>query len=83
MLVGAGVAGSAVGHAALTFGVNRLAVYDQNQERAETLTMALEKRFGEGRARTATELCSPIWMRKISEFVRYREAYPALSVIDP
>jgi len=48
--LGAGGAGSAVAHAALTLGVERLAVFDIEAARAQQLASELEERFGEGRA---------------------------------
>ena len=48
--LGAGGAGSAVAHAALTLGVGRLTVVDTDRERAEQVAAGLCERFGAGRA---------------------------------
>jgi shikimate dehydrogenase len=50
VLVGAGGAGSAVAHAALSLGVERLAVVDAAPERADALAASLRDRYGEDRA---------------------------------
>ncbi|MDX3658916.1 shikimate dehydrogenase [Streptomyces sp. ID05-26A] len=55
VLLGAGGAGAAVGHALLSLGTGRLGVHDVDSERAERLVAALERRFGAGRAVT----CGP------------------------
>ena len=48
--LGAGGAGAATAHAALTMGVGQLALFDIDSARASQLAAALNKRFGEGRA---------------------------------
>jgi shikimate dehydrogenase len=48
--LGAGGAGAAVAHAALTLGVEQLALFDLDAGRAQNLAAALAARFGEGRA---------------------------------
>jgi shikimate dehydrogenase len=48
--LGAGGAGSAVAHAALTLGVGRLTVVDTDRARAEQVAAGLRERFGAGRA---------------------------------
>ena len=48
--LGAGGAGSAVAHAALTLGVGRLTVVDTDSARAEQVAASLGERFGAGRA---------------------------------
>jgi shikimate dehydrogenase len=52
--LGAGGAGSAVAHAALTLGVEELGIVDTDRGRAERLAGALAERFGAGRARAVT-----------------------------
>jgi shikimate dehydrogenase len=57
---GAGGAGAAVAHAALTLGVTRLVIIDTDESRSEVLASSLCTRFGAGRAvrgdSAATEL---------------------------
>ena len=48
--LGAGGAGAAVAHAALTLGVAQLMIVDTDRARAEHLTASLAERFGKGRA---------------------------------
>src|ERR687891_418462 len=48
--LGAGGAGAAVAHAALTLGVGRLTIVDTEQARAEQVASSLAQRFGAGRA---------------------------------
>ncbi|WP_191298884.1 shikimate dehydrogenase [Lentzea cavernae] len=55
VLLGAGGAGAAVGHALLSLGTGRLGVHDVDPERAEGLVAALKHRFGADRAVT----CGP------------------------
>lgn len=50
VLLGAGGAGSAVAHALLSLGAQRLTVVDRDGGRATALAAALEGRFGRGRA---------------------------------
>lgn len=50
VLLGAGGAGTAVAHAALSLGTRRLTVMDAEPERAADLASALAGRFGDGRA---------------------------------
>jgi quinate/shikimate dehydrogenase (NAD+) len=54
--LGAGGAGAAVAHAALTQGVGRLMVRDADPERAEALVANLCRDFGDGRAFVCTDL---------------------------
>ena len=54
--LGAGGAGAAVAHAALTLGTQQLSIFDTDTARAEQLTADLKVRFGPGRARTAGDL---------------------------
>ncbi|WP_414636208.1 shikimate dehydrogenase [Actinophytocola sp.] len=54
VLLGAGGAGAAVGHALLTLGAGTVSVLDTDRRRAETLAAALAGRFGSGRARALT-----------------------------
>ena len=48
--LGAGGAGAAVAHAALTLGVKKLTIFDIDADRAERLAASLSDRFGKGRA---------------------------------
>lgn len=50
VLLGAGGAGSALGHALLSLGVGTLVILDLDPSRAETLAAALTSRFGPDRA---------------------------------
>lgn len=54
--LGAGGAGSAVAHAALTLGVEQLAIFDTASDRARGLEFRLDARFGTGRAIAATDV---------------------------
>ncbi len=54
--LGAGGAGAAVAHAALTLGVGTLTLFDVDPERAVSLADALCKRFGSGRAVAGVDL---------------------------
>ncbi|MEO9189734.1 MAG: shikimate dehydrogenase [Acetobacteraceae bacterium] len=54
--IGAGGAGAAVAHAALTLGTARLAIFDVQSARAEGVARDLCGRFGEGRAVAGQEL---------------------------
>lgn len=54
VLLGAGGAGAAVGHAMLTLGVRRLAVLDLDRGRADRLVGALRRAHGGGRSWTVT-----------------------------
>jgi len=56
--LGAGGAGSAVGHAALKLGVKELTVFDIEAPRATKLAAALTARFGQGRARAGENLAA-------------------------
>ena len=53
VLLGAGGAGAAVAHAALTFGTRLLTIVDLDGDRALSLAADLDGRFGAGRARAA------------------------------
>src|SRR4051794_24928614 len=53
VLVGAGGAGAAVGHAALSLGAGSVAVVDAEPERAAELSAALARRYGDERAHAA------------------------------
>ena len=53
--LGAGGAGAAVAHAALTLGVERLTVFDVDPARAEAVTANLARHFGPGRAVAGTD----------------------------
>ena len=54
--LGAGGAGAAVAHAALTLGARKLAIFDLDASRAEKLAADLCERFGAGRAMAGTDL---------------------------
>jgi shikimate dehydrogenase len=54
--LGAGGAGAAVAHAALTLEVGELTIFDTDRDRAERLTAALVARFGRGRAMLGTDM---------------------------
>lgn len=56
VLLGAGGAGAAIAHAALTLGVKRLDIYDSDHARAQALVQQVTKRFGTSRAVSLTEL---------------------------
>jgi shikimate dehydrogenase len=74
--LGAGGAGAAVAHAALTLGAGRLTVFDVDPAKAEALAEDLNGRFGAGRAAAGSDLdaamaaadglinCTPIGMAK-------------------
>lgn len=54
--LGAGGAGAAVAHAALTLGAGRLTIFDVEPGRAQQVSANLALRFGEGRAVAGTDL---------------------------
>lgn len=54
--LGAGGAGAAVAHAALTLGIGQLTLFDIDHVRAERVAVSLSSRFGEGRAIAGTDL---------------------------
>jgi len=54
--LGAGGAGAAVAHAALTLGVAQLMIVDTDRARAERAAAGLAERFGRGRAATASDV---------------------------
>jgi shikimate dehydrogenase len=56
VLLGAGGAGAAVGHAALELGVSNLSVYDVDPSRAAALASGLQSRFPEKKALAAKDL---------------------------
>jgi shikimate dehydrogenase len=56
VLLGAGGAGAAVGHALLTLGAKRLTIFDTEPQRAQTLAQSLDERFGVGRAQPGDDL---------------------------
>ena len=49
VLIGAGGAGSAAAHAALSLGVERLVIHDERSDQAERLVTALRERYGADR----------------------------------
>lgn len=54
--LGAGGAGAAVAHAALTLGIEQLAIFDVEAGRAQQVVAGLTARFGKGRAVAGTDL---------------------------
>lgn len=58
LLLGAGGAGAAVGHALLDSGVDRLAVSDTDSEKANALSDRLCARFGAGRATVTQDVAA-------------------------
>jgi shikimate dehydrogenase len=58
--LGAGGAGSAVAHAALTVGVRHLTIIDIDPTRAATVADGLSARFGAGRATAGTDLATAV-----------------------
>ena len=75
--LGAGGAGAAVAHAALTLGVNQLTMFDMDSARSAELAASLSARFGNGRALGGADLpaamaaadglihCTPTGMAKL------------------
>ncbi len=57
---GAGGAGAAVAHAALTLGVAKLMIVDTDQARAEHVAANLAERFGKGRAAAPRDLAAAV-----------------------
>ena len=60
VLLGAGGAGSAVGHALLQLGAGSIAVFDSAPGRAAALATQLEERHGHGRATAVEDLRPPL-----------------------
>jgi len=58
--LGAGGAGSAVAHALLTGGVERLSIFDTERDRAAGLAAGLCRRFGEGRAEATKDAAGAV-----------------------
>jgi shikimate dehydrogenase len=58
--LGAGGAGAAVAHAALTLGVAQLMIVDADRARAEHVAASLAERFGEGRAAAPRDLAAAL-----------------------
>ena len=58
--LGAGGAGSAVAHAALTVGVRHLTIIDIDPARAASVAAGLNARFGEGRAVAGSDLAAAV-----------------------
>jgi len=56
--LGAGGAGAAVAHAALTMGTRQLTVFDIDTARADELAASLSSRFGSGRAVSGADLAA-------------------------
>ncbi|HEX3412464.1 MAG TPA: shikimate dehydrogenase [Stellaceae bacterium] len=57
---GAGGAGAAVAHAALTLGVAQLTIVDTDEARAEQVAASLVERFGKGRAAAPRDLAAAV-----------------------
>jgi shikimate dehydrogenase len=53
--LGAGGAGAAVAHAALSLGIKELTIFDMDKNRAAELAASLSERFGKGRAVAGTD----------------------------
>jgi shikimate dehydrogenase len=60
VLVGAGGAGAAVAHAAMSLGVERLSVVDSEPERAAALAASLRARYGRDRAAASDRLAAEL-----------------------
>ncbi len=58
--LGAGGAGAAVAHAALTLGVAQLMIVDSDHARAEHVAASLKERFGKGRAAALRDLAAAL-----------------------
>lgn len=58
--LGAGGAGSAVAHAALTLGVEQLTIFDTDPSRSEQVAADLASRFGSGRAVAGSDLATAV-----------------------
>jgi shikimate dehydrogenase len=58
--LGAGGAGSAVAHAAMQLGVERLTIFDTQSARAEQVAADLNARYGSGRAASGTDLAAAV-----------------------
>ena len=58
--LGAGGAGSAVAHAALTEGVERLTLIDTDRARAEQVAAGLAERFGRGRVTAGNDIAAAV-----------------------
>lgn len=60
VLLGAGGAGAAVAHAALTLGVRQLTIFDPDASRSQRLAAELADRFGKGRSTAGADLAGAI-----------------------
>jgi shikimate dehydrogenase len=58
LLLGAGGAGAAVAHAALSLGIGRLMIADQDAGRAESLARSLHEQFAPGRASATSDIAA-------------------------
>lgn len=58
LLLGAGGAGAAVGHALLELGVEKLLIGEPDETRAQSLLLRLQVRFGEGRASIVEDMAA-------------------------
>jgi shikimate dehydrogenase len=56
LLLGAGGAGAAVAHAALSLGIDHLLISDQEASRAESLARSLNEQFAPGRATATSDI---------------------------
>jgi shikimate dehydrogenase len=60
LLLGAGGAGAAVAHAALTLGIGHLVISDQDPERANSLARSLNEQFSGGRASATSDVAAAV-----------------------
>ena len=60
VLLGAGGAGAAVAHAAMSLGVERLLVADTDRDRADSLARSLRRRYGADRASVPARLAAEL-----------------------
>lgn len=58
--IGAGGAGAAVAHAAMTLGAKQLTLFDIDPQRAAQVAANLSRHFGEGRATAGTDLAASV-----------------------
>ena len=58
LLLGAGGAGAAVAHAALSLGIGHLMIADQDASRAESLARSLHEQFAPGRASATSDIAA-------------------------
>jgi shikimate dehydrogenase len=84
VVVGAGGAGAAVAHAVLGLGAGEIAIADVEINRARELAAALERRFGDGRARAGEPAALERWLPAADGLVHATPtgmpAYPGTAV---